>query len=170
MNYKNANITSSGSTPYNGLSDLMKDGALTSKVYSIKVDHMESNQRIRLEITSVWTLTQLKDEIANEIEIDPNTIVLIYMDSGFRVKIKTDRILQEALNETNSFIVEGTPIVANGASVPTASYIPSVLTDSASAEANKVFYSVTVDHLESNQRIEMQLNDPGMTLKEFQGK
>ncbi|KAJ3269052.1 hypothetical protein HDU76_011325, partial [Blyttiomyces sp. JEL0837] len=105
--------------------------------------------------------------IANELDMDPNTLVLIYLDSGFRVKIKTDRILQEALNETSSFIVEGTPLAAHGAS---ASNTLASSMDSVSAAVKKIGFSVTVDHLESHQRIEMQLYDPGMTMKEFQDK
>ncbi|KAJ3316116.1 hypothetical protein HDU76_002072, partial [Blyttiomyces sp. JEL0837] len=81
------------------------------KVHSVKVDHVKSSQRIRMDIDDSWTLETFKDEIAKEMELDAATMTLFYMDGDFRVKVLGDQSFRTALKETESFLVEGSMLV-----------------------------------------------------------
>ncbi|KAJ3319167.1 hypothetical protein HDU76_000624 [Blyttiomyces sp. JEL0837] len=78
--------------------------------YSVKVEHAASKQRIKIDVDGSSTLKDFQLEIATEMYLEPSTISLFYMDSGFLVKIKGDRSFREALTETTLFTVEGTTV------------------------------------------------------------
>ncbi|KAJ3322341.1 hypothetical protein HDU76_013894 [Blyttiomyces sp. JEL0837] len=81
------------------------------EVHSVKVDHVKSSQRIRMDIDDSWTLETFKEEIAKEMELDAATMTLFYMDGDFRVKVKGDQSFRAALKEAESFLVEGSMLV-----------------------------------------------------------
>ncbi|KAJ3316860.1 hypothetical protein HDU76_001512, partial [Blyttiomyces sp. JEL0837] len=88
----------------NGAGDRRNNGDIK---YRVKVDHVASQQRIKIDVTPGSTLQQFLDEVAKDVNLDPNTITLFYTESGFRVKGKGDKLFQEALAETTMFTVEG---------------------------------------------------------------
>ncbi|KAJ3312795.1 cytokinesis protein 3 [Blyttiomyces sp. JEL0837] len=56
--------------------------------YSVRVDHAASQQRIKIDVNSTSTLNAFLAEIAAEMNLDPSSITLFYMDDSFRVKVK----------------------------------------------------------------------------------
>ncbi|KAJ3332020.1 hypothetical protein HDU76_001528 [Blyttiomyces sp. JEL0837] len=83
---------------------------------SVSVIHIVSKRRVRLRVDYPnMTFHEFKNKVSTKMDFDPGYVSIFYTHSEFRVDVTDDESLQEALDETHSFVIESSQEICSNA-------------------------------------------------------